>query len=207
MKRPRALIIWGGWDGHHPEEVAGMVAGHLANQGYIVNSTSHFGSILGSDLSPIDVVVPIWSCGISAPPYADCLAAAVRAGTGLATFHGGINMFEDDTYANLIGGRYVEDRTASYELEFVGDHPLARERSVLKLEDELYSVDVDPDCQILATARDEETQMPAAWTKTFGDGRVFYATPAHDLDNLRRQEVRDLIFSGISWATRPAVAS
>ena len=30
----QALIVWGGWDGHQPEEVAGIFAGLLREEGF-----------------------------------------------------------------------------------------------------------------------------------------------------------------------------
>ena len=36
MAQKTALIVWGGWDGHQPEEVAGIFAGLLREEGYAV---------------------------------------------------------------------------------------------------------------------------------------------------------------------------
>ncbi len=33
----RALILWGGWDGHQPQEVAAIFATELASHGFAVD--------------------------------------------------------------------------------------------------------------------------------------------------------------------------
>jgi type 1 glutamine amidotransferase len=54
-----ALIVWGGWSGHEPEQCASIIAGMLEEEGLKVpveNSTEAFAD---PALSEISLVVPI----------------------------------------------------------------------------------------------------------------------------------------------------
>ena len=43
---------------------------------------------------------------------------------------------------------------------------------------------------------------PAVWTRQWGDGRVFVATPGHKVDVLRDPNVRTIVERGMLWAAR-----
>jgi type 1 glutamine amidotransferase len=44
--------------------------------------------------------------------------------------------------------------------------------------------------------------MPAAYTHTWGEGRVFYATPGHVPAELSLPDVERLVSQGLRWAAR-----
>jgi len=44
--------------------------------------------------------------------------------------------------------------------------------------------------------------MPAAYVRTWGDGRVFYASPGHVPDELRIPNAERLVRQGLDWAAR-----
>jgi type 1 glutamine amidotransferase len=43
---------------------------------------------------------------------------------------------------------------------------------------------------------------PAVWTRLWGAGRVFVATPGHSPDVLRDPNVRTIVERGMLWASR-----
>ncbi|HUR05545.1 MAG TPA: ThuA domain-containing protein [Nonomuraea sp.] len=43
---------------------------------------------------------------------------------------------------------------------------------------------------------------PAIWTRQWGSGRIFVATPGHSLDVLQDENVRTIIERGMLWASR-----
>ena len=43
---------------------------------------------------------------------------------------------------------------------------------------------------------------PAVWTRQWGQGRIFVATPGHSMDVLDQPEVRGIIERGLLWAAR-----
>ncbi|NKB65783.1 MAG: hypothetical protein GKR89_01860 [Candidatus Latescibacteria bacterium] len=200
----RGLIIWGGWNGHTPERLADRLKGLLEVEDYSIDSTSHFGALLDEDLPAYDVIVPIWSCGVRSKPYMRVLLECIGAGTGFASFHGGINWFEDEEYYSMMGGSYIEDRRPVEFTVKISDQssPITSEVESFNLEDELYFVQIDPTCKVLCSTRFEGTEIPITWTKSHGDGRVFYTSLAHEYSNATSKEVTKLIVNGIKWATR-----
>lgn len=68
----------------------------------------------------------------------------------------------------------------------------------------------DPGNDVIATTvmdGDEFTwlkgnQMPVAWKRQWGKGRVFYHTLGHSTKEFEIHEVMELTIRGIRWATR-----
>ena len=48
----------------------------------------------------------------------------------------------------------------------------------------------------------EGAVMPAIWTRTWGEGKVFVCTVGHKLDDLEVPEVRTIIERGLLWASK-----
>ncbi len=201
----KALLIWGGWDGHKPKEVADRVGDELEKRNYEVTKTSHFGCLLNEDeLFKYDVIVPIWSCGIKSDIYMNELAGAIKSGIGLATFHGGINWFDQDEYYKLIGGFYLHDtKCENYEVLITNkNHDITKGLNNFVIFNEKYFLQVDPTNDILASANFSGTEMPIAWTRTYGKGQVFYTTLAHQPEDLFSNSSLEILLKGIEWCTR-----
>ena len=47
-----------------------------------------------------------------------------------------------------------------------------------------------------------EVTSPALWTRRWGKGRIFVATPGHSVDVLQHDSVRTVIERGMVWASR-----
>jgi type 1 glutamine amidotransferase len=43
---------------------------------------------------------------------------------------------------------------------------------------------------------------PAVWTRQWGKGRIFVATPGHDPETLKNPNVKTIIERGLLWAAR-----
>ena len=76
---------------------------------------------------------------------------------------------------------------------------------------EQYYVHYDPTDTVLATTTFashpdypwiEGAVMPAIWTRTWGEGKVFVCTVGHKLDDLETPEVRTIIERGLLWASK-----
>jgi type 1 glutamine amidotransferase len=201
----KALLIWGGWDGHKPLEVADRIGAELEKRNYEVTKTSHFGCLLNEEeLYSYDVIVPIWSCGIKSDIYLNELADAIKSGIGLATFHGGINWFDQDEYYRIIGGFYLHDtKCESYEVVIANkDHIITKGQSDFEIYNEKYFLQVDPTNDILASANFSGIEMPIAWTRSYGKGQVFYTTFAHQPEDLFGNNSLEMLLNGIEWCTR-----
>jgi type 1 glutamine amidotransferase len=108
----KALIIWGGWVGHNPEPIAKEVGKMLEKNNHNATITCDFSILMNEELTKYDVIVPVWSCWIKGEYYLKPLLEAVKKGVGLATFHGGINWFEDEEYYKMIGALYLYDTSS-----------------------------------------------------------------------------------------------
>ena len=80
-----------------------------------------------------------------------------------------------------------------------------------ELDTEQYWVLADDYNDVLATttlaARPEDpwhrpVTAPAIWTRSWGAGRIFVATPGHSLDIVDHPTVRTVIERGLLWAAR-----
>jgi type 1 glutamine amidotransferase len=172
-------------------------------------------------MSAADLVVQCWSIGTITDEQADGLAAAVRAGTGFAGWHGGIvGAFHHNGYYHLTGGVFVHHPAGFVEHELTvvparSAHPVVAGIDAVSLHTEKYWVLTDPLNDVLATvtyepAGDaaeptpwrERVTLPAVWTRQWGAGRIFVSTVGHKLDDLAVPEIRTITERGLLWATR-----
>lgn len=58
----RALINWGGWEGHEPEACAELFAGLLRREGFAVDVVSDLGVYTDDAyMTSLHLIVPIWT--------------------------------------------------------------------------------------------------------------------------------------------------
>jgi type 1 glutamine amidotransferase len=206
-----ALIVHGGWEGHRPQAFAALCAELLRDEGLGVRVADSLDAL--THLARVSLIVPIWTMGTIAPEPLDALLEAVRGGAGLAGFHGGMgDAFRDATdYQFMVGGQFVAhpDGIKDYVVNLVED-PLTSGLSDFRVRSEQYYMHVDPSNHVLATTVFEPdtapwvtgTVMPVAWTRSYGDGRVFYSSLGHAPEELDVPEARELLRRGMAWAAR-----
>ena len=77
----KALVVWGGWDGHAPKECADLFAPWLAEQGFEVKVSETMDVYLDEDyMKSLSLIVPIWTMGDITGPQAKGLLDAVESG-------------------------------------------------------------------------------------------------------------------------------
>src|SRR6516225_7717593 len=86
----RALIVWGGWEGHEPQRCAQVVGGLLEGEGFEVRTADSTAAFDDPELGRFDLIVPIVTQATIAPKACQNLLRTVERGTGLAGFHGGM---------------------------------------------------------------------------------------------------------------------
>lgn len=221
----KALIVWGGWNGHTPKESAEVFAPLLKDKGYDVVVSDTLDSYLDAALmDSLSLVVPIWTMGKITGDQAKGLMNAVKAGVGLAGFHGGIiDSFRDNTsYQWMTGGQWVAhpgNCIPSYEVKITDkNHEITRGLGDFTLSNtEQYYMHVDPAVHVLAKttfveekAIDENTKglypvgvvMPYAWTRQYKAGRVFVAAWGHTYKDFDVPVAREFVLRGMLWASR-----
>src|SRR4051812_24204643 len=106
----QALVVRGGWEGHHPVEATDRFIPFLKEHGFAVEV--HDGPEVYADaekLAETDLVVQCYTQGEATLEQVLGLSAAVVAGTGLAGWHGGIcdSYRGSPDYLHLTGGQWA----------------------------------------------------------------------------------------------------
>lgn len=215
MKPSRALIFWGGWEGHEPAACAAEVAEMLRAEGMEVDTVQGTEVLRRDDLAAYDLIVPMATQVPSDPDGIARLCDAVRGGTGLAGFHGGMgDAFRDaPAYQFMVGGQWVAHPgdIIDYRVDILRpDHPVTEGIEGFDYRSEQYFLHVDPGNEVLATTTFSGdhapeiagTVMPVAWTRVFGAGRVFYSSLGHRAAELSHPQAREILCRGLVWATK-----
>ena len=105
----QALIVHGGWDGHHPVAVAALFRKLLLADGFDVRVSDTLDAFATLPLGGFDLIVPHWTMGKITAEQAGPVLAAVRGGVGLAGVHGGMcDAFREHTdWQFMTGGQWV----------------------------------------------------------------------------------------------------
>lgn len=216
----RALVIFGGWDGHQPVEVSQLFQEILTEAQFEVEMSDDLSILTNDDLDRFDLLVPHWTMGTITPEQcqAACLAVA-ESGVGIAGCHGGLgDSFRDNTeWQFMVGGQFVahpgNDGT-SYTVHFTDrEHPITRDLEDFEVASEQYYLHVDPGIHVLADCAfpnpnaggphsANPCRMPTIWTKSFGKGKVFYNALGHRRDVLEDPVVAEIMRRGFVWAAR-----
>jgi len=206
----KALIVYGGWEGHEPGPVSEVLARALAENGVEVerrDTLDAFGEL--DPLLECDLIVPIWTMGKIGGEQCRNLCSAVEQGVGLAGCHGGMgDAFREATnYQFMVGGQWVAHpgNLTDYRVHVV-DHadPITAGLGHFDLHSEQYYMHVDPSNHVLATTTFEHNgcTMPAVWKRMWGRGRVFYSSLGHVAKDFDVPEVLTIQTRGMIWAAQ-----
>ncbi len=212
----RALVTWGGWLGHEPEQCALLFAAFLRGQGYDVTVSTTLDSYTDADLMrSLDLIVPVWTMSSIGKEQLRGLLDAVRGGIGVAGWHGGMgDSFRDAVdYQFMVGGQWVAHpgNIIDYTVQITNhDDPITAGLSDFAMRSEQYYLHVDPSNEVLATTTFSGdiapwiagTVMPVAWKRQYGAGRVFYSALGHVRADFDVPEARTLVERGMLWASK-----
>lgn len=213
----KALIVWGGWDGHEPEQVAGIFAGVLREHAFEVEVSDTLEAFADAEkLLGLDLIVPVWTMGTIEQKLVNNVSAAVQAGTGLAGCHGGMcDSFRNNVdWQFMTGGQWVAhpgNDGVEYKVEIIANSsPLVEGIEDFYVKTEQYYLHVDPAVEVLATTRfpvvdgphrlNKPVDMPVVWTKRWGVGRVYYNSLGHHADIVDLPPVKEMMTRGMLWA-------
>lgn len=216
-----ALVVWGGWKGHEPKESSAVVAESLRKNGFNVevsDTLEAYGDV--EKLKRHHLIVPCWTMGEIEGDLAKNLCAAVKEGTGLAGWHGGMcDSFRKNTdYQFMTGGQWVAHPGGilKYKVNIIDhEHEITKGLADFEIESEQYYLHVDPAVKVLATTSltservmgntgpgGGDIVMPVAWTKMWGRGRVSYSALGHVAKDFEIPQVLDMVIRGCKWAAR-----
>jgi uncharacterized protein len=210
-----ALIVWGGWDGHEPEQCAHLVRDMLSEDGFSVTIKNETSAFVDPALRDLSLIVPIYTMSKIEKLEVENLCAAVESGVGLAGYHGGMcDAFRDAVdYQFMCGGQWVAHpgNIIDYRVNISAkDDPVMAGISDFDYTSEQYYMHVDPANEVLATttfsgehaAWTKGVVMPVVWKRRHGTGRVFYSSLGHQAKEFNVPEMRNIFRRGMVWAAR-----
>ncbi len=216
MTKRKALITWGGWNGHEPEQVAAVFKQVLEKENFHVEVFNDLTCLEDVEkLNALHLIVPIWTMSKLSNEATKAIGAAVANGAGIAGCHGGMcDAFRENvqwqfiTGANWVshpGGDGVE-----YKVEITNrSNPIVAGLPDFTVKSEQYYLHVDPAIEVLATTRfptvrwfhssNRACDMPVTWVKYWGCGRVFYTSLGHHADIFDIPEALEMMRRGFLW--------
>ncbi|MBE6690139.1 MAG: hypothetical protein E7590_02505 [Ruminococcaceae bacterium] len=214
----KALIFYGGWNGHEPELVSARFQRLLEKNGYAVDRYDNMECLADREkLLEYDLLVSAVTMSELPRDYEKNISFAVSRGVGLAGCHGGMcdSFRKSVEWQFITGGQWVSHPGGdgiTYKVNVHhGSSPITEGLSDFEVTSEHYYLHIDPAIEVLASTRfplvnyyhaaNKPVDMPVAWTKYWGLGRVFYCSLGHHddvFDNSPTAEV--LMERGMLWA-------
>jgi len=214
----KALIFQGGWDGHEPTLTSQRFGRLLEEEGFSVTHSDTLDCLNNlEEVMGYDLLVACWTMGEISNEQSQNVAKAVGAGVGIAGVHGGMcDSFRNDTeWQFMTGGQWVS-HPGGDGVEYMVNISSPSNPIVAGLEDfpvasEHYYLHIDPAVEVLATTRfpavsyyhisNRPIDMPVAWTKMWGLGRVFYTSLGHHDDVFDKSPNAEIMMKrGMLWA-------
>ena len=213
----KAIMVWGGWEGHEPKQCVDIFAPILEAEGFAVTIADTLDTYKDRELmAEQDLIVPTWTMGQIEGEQEQGLLAAVERGSGVAGWHGGMadSFRNNTTYQFMVGGQFVAhpDGIIDYTINIAApDDPIVAGLDDFQMHSEQYYMHTDPSNQVLATTTlagrqsapwVNGTVMPVVWKRRWGAGRVFYSSLGHVARDFDVPEAREIQRRGMLWASR-----
>jgi type 1 glutamine amidotransferase len=210
-----ALIVYGGWSGHDPEECAAIYRRWLHEDGFSVRTATETSAFADPSIHDLSLIVPIFTMSKIEKEEVENLTKAVEGGVGLAGHHGGMSdAFRDAVdYQFMVGGQWVAHpgNIIDYTVDVADPmDPIMAGIKSFPYTSEQYYMHVDPSNHVLATTTFsgehapwiEGVKMPVAWKRMHGKGRVFHSTLGHQAKEFENLEMATMLRRGVNWAAR-----
>lgn len=216
----KALIVYGGWDGHEPKQLSELFFNILTNEGFEVELSDTLDSFKDENkLINLNLIIPIWTMGEITKEQLDPVLKAVASGVGIAGCHGGMcDAFRNSVeWQFMTGSQWVAhpgNDGIEYEVNIVksSSSPITNDIPDFKVKSEQYYIHVDPAVNVLATttfpvaegphSTNGKVVVPVVYTKTWGTGKVFYNSLGHHADIFNIPEAKELMRKGFLWAAK-----
>jgi type 1 glutamine amidotransferase len=214
LKGKKVLYVYGGWDGHQPQECRDIFVPWMRAAGAEVfvfdNLNCYKDSVL---MQKIDLIVQSFTQGSIDQEEEKGLLSAVKRGVGLAGWHGGTgDSFRHNVeYQFMTGGQWVSHPggVIPYEVKITErEDPVTKGLNDFRMVSEQYYMHIDPNVKVLATTAFNADHafwidgavIPVVWKKAYGKGRVFYSSLGHVAKDFEIPEAFEIMKRGICWA-------
>lgn len=214
LKDRKVLIVFGGWEGHEPGKYVDILLPWLRSEGAVADTCSSLKVYTDREMmQATDLIIQVFTMAEITPEQEAGLLEAVRNGTGIAGWHGGLgdSFRNNPAYQYMVGGQWVAHPggVIDYTVNISDtDDPVTKGLADFKMHSEQYYMHVDPNVRVLATTTfsgdndywSEGCVMPVVWKKMYGRGRVFYTSLGHVAADMQVPEALEIIKRGIRWA-------
>lgn len=210
----RALMVWGGWEGHEPKQCVDVFAPLLRGQGFDVQISNTLDAYLDVDrMGAYDLISQVVTMSQISNEQLQGLLTAISNGTGFSGWHGGMgDAFRDSVdFQFMVGGQFVAHpgNIIDYTVQ-ITDHedPITAGLNDFRMHSEQYYLHVDPSNEVLATTTFDGTYLdwvkgatiPVVWKRRWGQGKVFYCSLGHVAADFDVPEAREIVRRGLLWA-------
>lgn len=214
----KALIFYGGWEGHTPNETAAVFEGWLKDEGYNVVKSDDL-KILNDyeGIADVDLFVPMCTMSEMSEEQAKNISLAVSNGAGIAGCHGGMcDSFRNNTlWQFMTGAQWVAhpgNSDVTYTVNLKYGNQFTEGLSDFDYTGEQYYIHIDPAVTVHAVtafpvadgdhASNGTVLMPVIFTKKWGKGNVFYLSIGHTYKDFDIPQVKTIMKRGLLWATK-----
>lgn len=216
LKDRKILFIYGGWPGHEPTKWRDYLVPWMKDEGATVEVFEKLEPYTYPEfMKTIDLVIQIHTMSSITKDEEKGLLQAVRNGTGMAGWHGGMcDAFRNNVaYQFMTGGQWVAHPggVIDYSVQITDKNdPITAGLTDFKMTSEQYYMHVDPNVKVLATTTFNGDHspwidgcvMPVAWKKMYGQGRIFFTSLGHNLDHVTNvPDALAITKRGIQWAS------
>ena len=161
MADRKALIVWGGWDGHEPDKVARFFEEILKGEGFEVQVSDTLDAFADeANVRSMNLLIPIYTMStITQDQRAPIFKAVMEDGVGIAGCHGGMcDSFRTDTeWQFMTGGQWVahpgnDGLRYTVSINKGNPHPITAGIPDFEVTSEQYYLHTDPGNNVLATS-------------------------------------------------------
>lgn len=181
-------------------------------------------------VSVYDLIIVYHTGGTLTPEQASGLSQHVQSGCGFVGAHCAADSFRNSReYIAMLGSELrchpclremivslndsIEGTGQNYQISSHITHPVTRNIEGYSIKDwepwpifeymvhdEQYLLDTDPRVDVIASTIFKGQAQPVAYTKSWGDGRVFYTILGHHMPAIEAPIFKELFVNGCRWA-------
>jgi type 1 glutamine amidotransferase len=179
----------------------------ILGENWIVESTEDYDRMAGLNRDSIELFISYtdcWSRDLT-PEQISGLIGYVAAGGGLLLLHNGISLHRSYEAAQMIGAKFAGHppyQPLVYRAAAATAHPVMADFHDFELDEEPYMFEFDPFTPrtVFLEFEFEGKRHPAAWSHSYGLGRVLYLQPGHHAPSFKPEAYRSLIRRCALWA-------
>ena len=217
MSEGKTKILWiGGGHWHDTLQIAAILRRALEGTGHYHVTYSEDTSVL-TRLDRYDVVILNGMLDSLEAEEEQSLLNTIHGGKPLLVLHAASASFrkpppakgvdpprDHPQFYKMLGG-YVQRHPPFGPIQVrvkLADHAITQDVNDFVIEDELFLFrDLQADNQVLLEADYEGKRCPVAWTRHWGDGRVFHLALGHNEKAATHAFFQRLVTQGLDWLT------